>query len=334
MNLSVQNMTAKQRDITFDIMKGIGILLVIVCHLIGWNHPMLAQIILSFHMPLFFIVAGIFSKPYVDAPSAKANVKRYFARLYPPFAITQLLIVAWAVLMAVAKHEGWDPPIRESLSLVWADVFGPSTPWGRLSLGVIWFLMALFVAKSLLIPLSRLKQWAIPVSLAVAFATLLLHKVFPYSIWCLSLGLMALPFVTIGWWVKNHPVPLWLKIVVVVCWIAAICFSRMEMYAFTWKCYPLDVLGACGGTYCVYLLSLVIKKYLSITSKALSALGVWSLAIMCVHCFEMYAHLGNHIRAAVGIELGMWLMFAWRVVLTLGLAIVLVHIPKVKNLFL
>ena len=54
---------------------------------------------------------------------------------------------------------------------------------------------------------------------------------------------------------------------------------------------------------------------------------------MCVHCFEMYAHLGNRIRAAVGVELGTWLMFVWRLVLTLGLAIALVHIPKVKKLF-
>lgn len=323
----------KERDITFDIMKGIGILLVIVCHLVGWNHPCLQQFILSFHMPLFFIVAGLFSKPYVDTPSAKANVKRYFSRLYLPMVITQLMIVTWVVLMAMVKHEGWDPPIREGLSLLWADVNGPVTPWGKLSLGVIWFLLALFWAKTLLIPLSRLKQWAIPVSLVVAFATLMLHKVLPYSIWCLSLGLMALPFVTIGWWVKEHPIPLWLKIVAVVCWVVAICFSRLEMYTFTWKCYPLDVLGACGGTYCVYLLSVGMKKYLKITTKVLSALGVWSLAIMCVHCFEMYAHLGNRLRVMTGIELGQWPMFAWRLVLTLGLAILLVHIPKVKNLF-
>ena len=323
----------QQRDVTFDIMKGVGILLMIVGHFLGWNHPWLDRVISSFHMPLFFIVAGLFSKSYVDRPTTKTWVKRYFARLYPPLAITQLLIVAWAVLIALTKHEGWDSPIRESLSLVWADVDGPVTPWGKLSLGVIWFLLALFVAKTLLIPLSRLKQWAIPVSLVVAFGTFMLHKVFPYSIWCLSLGLMALPFVTIGWWVKNHSVPLWLKIVAVVCWIVAICFSRLDMYSFTWNCYPLDVLGACGGTYCIYLLSVGIKKYLKITSKVLSALGVWSLAIMCVHCFEMYAHLGNHVKALVGFEFGEWSMFAWRVVLTLGLAIMLVHIPKVKKLF-
>ena len=323
----------KERDVTFDIMKGIGILLVIVCHVFGWNHFWLSQIILSFHMPLFFIVAGLFSKPYVDKTTSKLSVKRYFMRLYPPMAITQLMIVLWALLMAVVKHEGWDPPVRESLSLLWADVFGPMTPWGSLSLGVIWFLMALFVAKSLLIPLSRLKLWAIPVSLVVAFATLMLHKVFPYSIWCLSLGLMALPFVTIGWWIKNHPVPLWMKIVAVACWIVAVCFSRLDMYTFTWKCYPLDVLGACGGTYFVYFVSLGVKKHLKITAKVLSALGVWSLAIMCVHCFEIYSHLGNRIRAMAGIELSVLGLGLWRFVLAVGLAIAIVHIPKVKKLF-
>jgi hypothetical protein len=48
----------------------------------------------------------------------------------------------------------------------------------------------------------------------------------------------------------------------------------------------------------------------------------------------MYAHLGNHVKALVGFEFGEWSMFAWRVVLTLGLSMVLVHIPKVKKLFI
>ena len=174
----------RQRDATFDIMKGIGILLVITCHFFGWNHPWLAQVILSFHMPLFFFVAGYFSKTYVDGSTSWKHLKHFFRRLIPPFIVTQLVIVAWAVLMALTKNEGWNPVIRDSLSLFWADVFGPMTPWGELTLGVTWFLLALFVAKALLIPLSRLKVWAIPVSLILAFGTLLLHKVFRYSVWC------------------------------------------------------------------------------------------------------------------------------------------------------
>ena len=37
----------KNRDATFDIMKGIGILLVIICHIWGWNHHCLQQVVLS-----------------------------------------------------------------------------------------------------------------------------------------------------------------------------------------------------------------------------------------------------------------------------------------------
>ena len=323
----------KQRDATFDIMKGIGILLVMTGHFFGWNHPWLAQVILSFHMPLFFFVAGYFSKAYVDGSTSWAHVKRFSKRLIPPFVVTQLAIVAWSVLMALVKHEGWDPVIRDSLSLFWADVFGPMTPWGQLTIGVIWFLLALFVAKSLLIPLSRLKQWAIPVSLTLAFGTLLLHKVLPYSIWCISLGLMALPFVTIGWWVREHPFPLWLNLLTIGCWIAAMCFSRLEMYTFTWKCYPLDILGAYGGTYCVYWVSKWMGQYLKPISKVFAYLGLISLAIMCVHCFEIVSHLGNRTLMVAGFEQQNYALYIWRYVLTIGLAIALVHIPKVKRFF-
>lgn len=323
----------KEREVTFDIMKGIGIFLVLTGHFFGWNHPVLSQVILSFHMPLFFLVAGYFSKAYEDRPASWEYLKHFSRRLIHPFVVTQLAIVAWAVLMVFAKNEGWGPVVRESLSLFWADVDGPITPWGQLTLGVIWFLVALFVAKSLLIPLSRLKQWAIPLSFIVGFGAVSLHRVFPYSVWCIALGLTALPFVTIGWWVRNHPFPLWLNLLAVGCWIAAIRFSRLEMYTFTWKCYPLDVFGAYGGTYCIYWVSKWMGKYLKPISDVFAYLGLISMAIMCVHCFELVSHLGNHIRVAVGMGMQDWALCVWRFVLTIGLAIVLVHIPKVKSFF-
>ena len=323
----------KERETTFDIMKGIGVLLVMTGHFFGWNHPVLSQVILSFHMPLFFIVAGYFSKAYVDGPTTRNHIRHFFGRLIPPMAVTQLAIVVWSVLMVVVKHEGWDPVICDSLSLLWADVDGPMTPWGKLTLGVIWFLGALFVAKSLLIPLSQLNHWAIPVSLALSFGTVLLHRAFPYSIWCIALGLTALPFVTIGWWIKKHPFPLWLNLLAIGCWIAAIFFSRLEMYTFTWGCYPLDILGAYGGTYCVYWLSKWMGTYFKHLPRFFAFLGTISLAIMCAHCFEIDSHLGTHTLSWAGGGFPDWLVFVWRYALTIGLAIVLVHIPRVKSFF-
>ena len=54
-----------ERNTTFDIMKGIGILLVIIGHsdLIVKNTDSIgpSSLIDSFHMPMFFIVCGFFS---------------------------------------------------------------------------------------------------------------------------------------------------------------------------------------------------------------------------------------------------------------------------------
>lgn len=327
-------MATKQRDITFDIMKGVGILLVMTCHFFGWNHPVMSNAIRSFHMPMFFIVAGYFSKGYEPGLKVRTQFKKYANRLFWPFVFTQLLIVVWLALMVFAKHESWNPVISHALSLFWADVFGPATPWGTLSIGVVWFLLALLVAKVLLIPLSRSGNWCIPISLAIAFVTIMLHKVFPYSIWSISLGLTALPFVTIGWWVRSHNVPVWVKCLSVVAWIAAICFSSLDMYSFTWQCYPLDVLGACGGTYCLYMVCRFVGQKFKCTSKVFATLGLWSLAIMCVHCFEMAAHLNNHVLALMPVALPIWAKSVFRYVITIGLAAALVNTPKVKKLFI
>lgn len=47
-----------KRVVLFDYLKGSGILLMMICHLVGE----LNQIIYSFHMPLFFLPAGYYAK--------------------------------------------------------------------------------------------------------------------------------------------------------------------------------------------------------------------------------------------------------------------------------
>lgn len=324
----------KQRDMTFDIMKGIGILLMITCHFFGWTYPYLAKGISSFHMPMFFIVAGYFSKSYAEVDSVKQTVKRYFIRLFLPFAITQLVLVGWTVLLVMTGKSEWNEVICGILSLFWADIYGPSTPWGDLTLWVTWFLMALLVAKTLLLVLvSRLKDWAIPVSFVMAIASILIHIVFPYSIWCIMIGMTALPFVTIGWWLRNHPAPVWMMLVAILGWLVAIRYSQMDMYMFQYNHYPLDVIGALGGTSFLYLFSKWMANHLKAVGKVFAYLGCISLAILCMHNIELTTHLGNRTRALVGVELPQWGLFLWRYVLTIALAVGLVHLPLVKKVF-
>lgn len=59
------NLLTKQRDVTADMLKGWAILLVIVGHVSSIS-PIVKSLIFSFHMPLFFLVAGWFFHPKVD----------------------------------------------------------------------------------------------------------------------------------------------------------------------------------------------------------------------------------------------------------------------------
>lgn len=325
---------SQNRDITFDMMKGIGILLVMTCHFFGWNHPWLSATINSFHMPMFFIIAGYFSKSYIDKATTWISIKKNFNRLYWPFVFTQVLLVGWCVLMVVVKGESINPAISNLLSIAWADVFGPITPWGRLSIGVVWFLIALLVAKVLLIPLSRLGAWAIPISFVIAYGAILLHTIFPYSIWCLSLGLTALPFVTLGWYWRQHPVPWWLGVALCVVWVIAIIYGRMVMYDMEWSCYPLNVLGACGGTWGLYWVCRVItNRGGRMIAQVFAHLGRISLAVMCIHCLELATHLGNRIWAITGMDTYTWLWWLWRYVLTIALSIAVIKMPLLKKIF-
>ena len=61
-----------QRIDSFDILKGIGIILMIVAHTFGPNH-MIWDFIYAFHMPLFFIVSGYFYKQRFFSETLKIN---------------------------------------------------------------------------------------------------------------------------------------------------------------------------------------------------------------------------------------------------------------------
>ena len=72
----------KQRDVSIDIAKGVAILSVIIGHCVLTNN-IVAHVIYSFHMPLFFLFAGYF---YRQKPIA-GSFRNDFSRLIVPFLV-------------------------------------------------------------------------------------------------------------------------------------------------------------------------------------------------------------------------------------------------------
>lgn len=108
------------RNVTIDICKGLGILLVVIGHLPN----MFGTVIYSFHMGLFFMLSGwVFKDAYLD--SKLLFIKKRFISIFLPFlifrGISKLLHHTWVDYAA----------IEEKYSLI----------------GTLWFLNLLFQAS-------------------------------------------------------------------------------------------------------------------------------------------------------------------------------------------
>lgn len=124
------------RDKTLDSIKGIAIMLVIIGHLISDFNSFGLKLIYSFHMPLFFMISGVFCK--------QGNIKKDFVNVVIPFFSINFIIL---VLRATTANE-WS--LSDSLlSFVWSGGgAGNSRLFGFIkNIGTSWFLITLFWAK-------------------------------------------------------------------------------------------------------------------------------------------------------------------------------------------
>ena len=87
----------KIRDITFDIAKGIGIVLVVIGHYIPDTAPSwyigFVSFVYHFHMPLFFMIAGFFYERSIKKIGYWRFVRSKFERLMFPY-----FILSWAII--------------------------------------------------------------------------------------------------------------------------------------------------------------------------------------------------------------------------------------------
>lgn len=135
-------MNTEKRDYTWDIVRGIGILMVVVGHC---GPSQLAHFVYLFHMGLFFFVSGNFMKIKVGGQFAK-NVEGYIVRklksLWIPFVIFTLFILCLQDFfvdhaMAFTRYPGKEFVKTALMVLAFKQVDNPM-------LCPIWFLKSLF----------------------------------------------------------------------------------------------------------------------------------------------------------------------------------------------
>lgn len=271
------------RDDTFDVMKGIGIIAMIIGHC---QVPrIIGNVIFAWHMPLFFIISGYFYKPY----PIKEYTKKNLVSLVIPYLITATLMFLLC-LLKYCFHEETNI-ITPLVGILVASGSKGLPMLGEYFVGAIWFLLALFWCRTIYNiiynKITQSIQGVVIISVAVLSTYIATKLYVPTNF---LQGMSAMVFFYVGHIFRKHDLfkvrPNWLIITLGVLIIIASLLSCNNDYSISmvrcyYSYYPINVVAACFCTYLLYHIVLYGKD--NHLNKIIAYLGKMSMLILCVH---------------------------------------------------
>jgi len=263
--------TSSSRQEWVDVARGVGIILVVYGHILRGNfnpktRPAWASVqdamIYSFHMPLFFVLAGLFLWPSIGRGRTNYLKDRWWTIAYP--------YLLWSLvcgLIEVVMSRFVNSPLG------WVDIASiPIKPIEQ-----FWFLYALFITQvvaALSFP-SKLRLWVIAVAgvaLVTVFGRLsIVHRAF-YFLPYVALGVSAAGLMS-----RLAIAPPMLRVIVAVfAWL-----SFLVLWAMGEDCLARNFALASAGSLGVLAMAMLVPK--GTAGNVLAELGRASLAIFALH---------------------------------------------------
>ena len=272
------------RDLSLDVAKGIGIILVVIGHVFP---PKTAALIYVFHMPLFFFVGGILFKASTDP--ATYSIRKARQLLTPYVAFLLLFYSVQSMLVFSLSQQDTDLTLLTLL-------YGGERLTGWFS--VFWFPTCYFFTVVLYAALqSRLsKAWLWRICFVMLATSYLAQTYAPDRSmpWALNVVLVSMPIFHLGHAFAKyyHKRPNWYRPVIGVAGVLGLTYlvAVWTLDAPTMAMKRADsgwpILTLLAGLSCVLVLlevSRLLTRRVSTPSLILSRFGAASLTIMYVH---------------------------------------------------
>ena len=180
-----------------DQLKGFGIILMIYGH----NFPVLEEYIYSFHMPLFFIIAGIFHPKNINVSTIKKRVRQI---LLPYFLWSFILFGFW---LFIGRKFGESANLDLSITKNFIGIFFAQGDINYMNWGIpMWFLPTIFLTFLLFGLILKIKNKflhysVLIMSIVLGFLIANFSKV--YLFWSLDVALVSLFFYSFGFYAKD-----------------------------------------------------------------------------------------------------------------------------------
>lgn len=286
----------KARDNQIDVLKGIGMLCVIIGHLTTIG--VLRNFIYTFHMPLFFMLSGYFYK------------QQSFSKLFSKMGKSIIMPYSiFALFIALYKYSG-------GVEWIWAYLFADgykSTAYiggSQLYIGAMWFLPALFWCRVVYNIMGKNSE-KITYSLAIllsAVSYILGKYIINIPLGFLE-GTQALVFYAAGILWHKHKKALHLKalIILAIVWMSSIFVGFISMADFYYSCHPINIAVAISACLiiasCVNALNRYKSKIVRTFLGAISWIGRNSLCFLCFHAVLLSLHIQIYWGIAVFVHI-------------------------------
>jgi polysaccharide biosynthesis protein PslL len=289
----------KNRNQTIDVVKGIGILLVVFGH--NWislngNHEIF-RVIFSFHMPLFFFLSGIFLK---ESTSFQVFLKSRTDTLLKPYFVVLAALGTTQLLWAIIKGSVTTKKLYYFVGLVYGT--GKTISWAP-----FWFLPHLFISSFfalIILKIIKRRSWTTFISIVMlsigihfidAFYRPDLTNIGSISInhlpglpWSLDLLPITSSFIVFGYllrdWVKKmafNQIGFLLSIIIFSC-LHYYFDETIDLNERIYGNASISTLQAAIGIYLTISIASIIQNY-SRLQKPLAYLGSGTLFILMFH---------------------------------------------------
>lgn len=287
----------RQRVEWIDGAKGLGIFLVVLGHALAPGGLMPA-VIWTFHMPLFFFLSGLTSRPWTAG--SFGSVAKSLKNLAIPYLFFSVIaIFLWQTLRGdMSLTSSW-------LGLFAQMMYGVNGTEGTLFYdGALWFFSCLFAIRILFTLMtafsSGLRTTMITALLLAALAHLIIFPNFRSLIWNFDVALVGLLFYTAGYVIHHAmaefaPAARLARPVATIGLLAslmlivgiAVVNGRVDMNERTFGNPFFFYIGAAAGIYLSVSLSRSLAAY-----RWIGTLGRASIVIFPVHVMLNYLPFG------------------------------------------
>jgi polysaccharide biosynthesis protein PslL len=329
-NPASSSVLAGSRNLTVDVAKGLGIVLVALGHnwLVLGDRGAPFQVIYSFHVPLFFVISGIFLRQSLPFPRFAAN--RADALLKPYFVV----LLTWGAMIFLGKQISGG-----------TDGYGPLSYFGGVLYGTgstvvwapLWFLPCLFLSSILAWAIvrccGRARFWCVSAALVLyGLGVVLIGKLGPHSIealnivdskasigwpWSLDLVPITTPFMIVGYLMRDgirggrFRLPIFVLALAGFVGLHMVFHQTMQLSERNFGQPVISTLQAGLGVYLCIAVSQALGR-LSLPRTALAFIGARSLLVLIFHsCIQdwIFLSLSDQIanpyaRAVLGLAGG------------------------------